>query len=180
MITLNEIYKKYQSPEGHGDKGTAHTYIEEYERLLTPYRNNSVVIEIGLCMGESLRMWEEYFIDSKVIGVDINSFNLRSLLNENGHNIIIGDATKETILEQLQEESFDVLIDDGSHMLNDQISTFNIFKDKIRPGGIYIIEDVLDIDNTKNIFLGLHNNVEIIDNRHIKRRHDDVLVVYKF
>ena len=47
-------------------------------------------------------------------------------------------------------------------------------------GGIFIIEDVVNIDQTKDIFLTIHNNVEIIDNRHIKYRHDDVLVVYKF
>jgi hypothetical protein len=75
---------------------------------------------------------------------------------------------------------FDVLIDDGSHRLADQLSTFQIFKNRIKPGGIYIIEDVVELDRVKNIFLGLHNNVEIIDNRHIKDRHDDVLIVYKF
>lgn len=180
MKTLNEIYQKYQSPEGHGDKGTAHTYIDEYARLLEPYREKSVVLEIGLYMGESLRMWEEYFVDSKVIGIDISSAHLTSLINESGHKIIIGDATHESIIERIEEKSFDVIIDDGSHRLVDQLKTFNIFKSKMNPGGIYIIEDVLDIDGVKNIFLGLHNNVEIIDNRHIKNRHDDVLVVYKF
>jgi cephalosporin hydroxylase len=180
MKTLNEIYEKYQSPEGHGDKGTAHTYIDEYERLLAPYRKNSIVLEIGLCEGESMRMWEEYFIDSKVIGVDIDSRYLIRLINEPGHNIIIADATKNDIVDKIDEKMFDVLIDDGSHRLADQLSTFQIFKNRIKPGGIYIIEDVVELDRVKNIFLGLHNNVEIIDNRHIKDRHDDVLIVYKF
>jgi cephalosporin hydroxylase len=180
MKTLNEIYERHQSPEGHGDKGTAHTYIDEYERLLTPYRKDSIVLEIGLYQGESLRMWEEYFIDSKVIGIDISSSRLTELINEPGHNIIIGDATKEEIFKQLGEQLFDVLIDDGSHTLKDQLATYNIFKSKINPGGIYIIEDVLNIDIVKDVFLELHNDVEIIDNRHIKNRHDDVLVVYKF
>lgn len=181
MKTLNEIYEKYQSPEGHGDKGTAHTYIDEYERLLAPYRKGSIVLEIGLCHGESMRMWEEYFIDSKVIGVDIETNKyLVKLINEPGHNIIIADATKEDIVDKINEKTFDVLIDDGSHRLVDQLNTFNIFKNKMKPGGIYIIEDVVDIDHVKNIFLGLHNNVEIIDNRHIKDRDDDVLIVYKF
>lgn len=180
MKTLNEIYEKYQSPEGHGDKGTAHTYIDEYQRLLDPYRKNSIVLEIGLCYGESMRMWEEYFIDSKIIGIDIDSRNLTDLINEPGHNIIIADATKDDIINKIDEEAFDVLIDDGSHRLVDQLNTFNIFKSKMKPGGIYIIEDVVNIDSVKNIFLGLHNNVEIIDNRHIKDRDDDVLVVYKF
>jgi 23S rRNA U2552 (ribose-2'-O)-methylase RlmE/FtsJ len=180
MKTLNEIYERYQSPEGHGDKGTAHTYIEEYERLLSPYRKNSVFLEIGLCEGESLRMWEEYFIDSKVIGIDITSKFLTHLINEPGHNIIIGDATEDDIVEKIDEKFFDVIIDDGSHRLADQIKTFDIFKSKMKPGGIYIIEDVVSIDNVKKIFSGLHNNIEIIDNRHIKHRDDDVLIIYKF
>jgi SAM-dependent methyltransferase len=180
MKTLNEIYEKYKSPEGHGDKGTAHTYIDEYQKLLDSYRNKSTVLEIGLCMGESLRMWEEYFIDSEVIGIDISSNHLKTLIEENNHNIIIGDATNKNILDFLSEKMFDVIIDDGSHKLDDQIKTFNIFKDRMKPKGIYIVEDVLNINNVKNIFSSLHDNIQIIDNRHIKNRHDDVLIIYKF
>jgi len=50
----------------------------------------------------------------------------------------------------------------------------------MNPGGIFIIEDVVNIDYTRDMFSSLHDNIEIIDNRHIKRRSDDVLVVYKF
>lgn len=180
MKTLNEIYQKYQSPEGHGDKGTAHTYIGEYQRLLEPYRNNSTVLEIGLCMGESLLMWEEYFTNSKVFGVDISSNFLEEMIKSQKHNIIIADATKENILNHFTNETFDVIIDDGSHLLRDQVNTFKLFKDKMNPGGIFIIEDVENIDYNRDMFTSLHDNVEIIDNRHIKRRSDDVLVVYKF
>jgi SAM-dependent methyltransferase len=180
MRTLHEIYENYQSPEGHGDKGTAHTYIDEYQRLLEPYRHNSNFLEIGLYMGESLLMWEEYFINSNVFGVDVSSKFLTELIKDGGHKIIINDATKVEILDNFTNIDFDVIIDDGSHFLNDQIITFNIFKNKIRPGGIFIIEDVENIDENRNLFLSLHKNVEIIDNRHIKGRTDDVLVVIKF
>lgn len=180
MKNLQEIYKNYQSPDGHGDKGTAHTYIDEYQRLLEPYRENSTVLEIGLFMGESLRMWEEFFIDSDVIGVDISDWQLTNLINEGTHNIIIGDATKEEILDTLPDKMFDVIIDDGSHLLEHQIKSFDIFKNRMKPNGIYIIEDIVNIDKDKDVFEKLHNNVEIIDNRHIKGRSDDVLIVYKF
>lgn len=180
MKTLNEIYQKYQSPEGHGDKGTAHTYIDEYQRLLEPYRKNSTVLEIGLFMGESLRMWEEYFVDSEIWGMDINAEHLIEMIKENRHNIILGDATKPEILDTIHDKMFDVVIDDGSHRLSDQIKTFNLFKKKMKPNGIFIIEDVFDIDDVKDVFSSLHDNVEIIDNRHIKGRNDDVLIVYKF
>ena len=180
MKSLNEIYSKYQSPEGHGDKGTAHTYINEYEKLLDGYRENSTVLEIGICQGESLKMWEEYFINSNVYGIDITDQYIKDLIAENKYNIIIGDASSENILKHLNDLIFDVIIDDGSHLINDQINSFNILKNRMKPNGIYIIEDVNNLDSTIDTYKKLHNNVEIVDNRHIKNRVDDVLVVYKF
>jgi hypothetical protein len=180
MKSLNEIYLNYQSPEGHGDKGTAHTYINEYEKLLKDYRKNSTFLEIGICRGESIKMWDEYFIDSKVYGIDITDQYIKDLIEENKYNIIIGNACSNKILEQLNGLTFDVIIDDGSHLINDQINSFNILKHRMKPNGIYIIEDVNNIDQTKNRLSELHDNVNIIDNRHIKNRIDDVLVVYKF
>jgi SAM-dependent methyltransferase len=180
MKSLNEIYLNYQSPEGHGDKGTAHTYINEYEKLLDGYRENSTVLEIGICRGESLKMWDEYFIDSKVYGIDITDQYIKDLIEVGKYNIIIGNACSNNILEQLNDLTFDVIIDDGSHLINDQINSFNILKHRMKPNGIYIIEDVNNIDQTKDRLSELHDNVNIIDNRHIKNRIDDVLVVYKF
>jgi hypothetical protein len=180
MKSLNEIYLNYQSPEGHGDKGTAHTYINEYEKLLGRYRENSTVLEIGICRGESLKMWDEYFINSKVYGIDITDQYIKDLIDENKYNIIIGNACSKDILKQLNNLTFDVIIDDGSHLIGDQINSFNILKNVMNPNGIYIIEDVNNLDSSINRYKELHNNVEIIDNRHIKNRVDDVLVIYKF
>ena len=180
MKTLNEIYLNYKSPEGHGDKGTAHTYIDEYEKLLDEYRKNSTVLEIGICRGESLKMWDEYFINSEVYGIDITDIYIKDLINENKYNIIIGNATSNDILNQLSDLTFDVIIDDGSHLIDDQINSFNILKNRMKPNGIYIIEDVNNLDSTIDRYKELHNNVDIIDNRHIKNRIDDVLVIYKF
>ena len=180
MKSLNEIYKNYQSPEGHGDKGTAHTYIDEYEKLLKDHRENSTVLEIGICRGESLKMWDEYFINSKVYGIDITDQYIKDLINENRYNIIIGNACSEDILKQLDDLTFDVIIDDGSHLINDQINSFNLLKNRMKPNGIYIIEDVNNIDLSIDRLNQLHDNIQIIDNRHIKNRVDDVLVVYKF
>ena len=121
MKSLNEIYSKYQSPEGHGDKGTAHTYIDEYEKLLDGYRENSTVLEIGICEGESLKMWNEYFINSKVYGIDITDQYIKDLIKENKYNIIIGNACSEEIIVQLNNLTFDVILDDGSHLIDDLI-----------------------------------------------------------
>jgi spermidine synthase len=180
MKSLSEIYLNYQSPEGHGDKGTTHTYIDEYERLLKDYRLGSNVLEIGIYYGESLKMWNEYFINSKISAVDINGDRIKNLIDSGEYNIIISDATKIDFLDKIKDETFDVIIDDGSHLIDHHIKSFNILKDRMKPGGIYIIEDVTNLDSTVNVYKELHENIEIIDNRHIKNRFDDVLIIYKF
>jgi hypothetical protein len=187
MKLLKEIYIDYQFPEGHGDKGTAHTYIDEYEKLLGNRRNNVTILEIGVRYGHSIRMWNEYFTNSNIVGIEINIDSINVIKNDTPFNentntlhIIHGNATNENILKELKDYKFDIIIDDGSHLLNDQVKSFELLKNKMNLDGIYIIEDVSDIDSTKQNFIDLHPNSEIIDNRYIKNRSDDVLIVYKF
>ena len=104
----------------------------------------------------------------------------KPLLENPRYQLIYQDATKPEILPYLEGMKFDVIIDDGSHMFNDQVDSFNLLKSFVKPGGVYIIEDVLDIENTTEKFKSLHSNCEIIDNRNLKGRHDDILIIYRF
>jgi len=179
--SLNEIYKKWSYVDGHGDKGTAHTYIPEYERLLSPYRDTKPnFLEIGIAYGESLEMWYEYFKGAKIYGIDIWDGEIGPYLKDKRFNINIVDATKREVLNCLENVTFDIIIDDGSHRFEDQVTTFNILKNKMNPGGIFIIEDVDCLNTKRDEFEKLHDNCEIIDNRSLKGRYDDVLIVYRF
>jgi demethylmacrocin O-methyltransferase len=183
MKTLSTIYQQYAHPDGNGDKGTAHTYIDEYERLLAPYRNNpnGTFLEIGVSWGLSMQMWHEYFAGS-VMGIDIHLHpNTLSLRNTPRLQLVEVDATTPQVLDVLGVQQFDVIIDDGSHRLADQIQTFELLRSHVRTGGLYIIEDVENIDVSRSTFEQLHDgDYVIIDNRSLKNRYDDVLVVYKF
>lgn len=181
MKKLKEIYEKYTTPDGNGDKGTAHSYINEYAKLLEPYRHDGSLLEIGISWGLSMRMWREYFTNGIVAGVDINIHtNCEDLLTNPDYKIFKCDATKPEFLEKLNGLKFDTIIDDGSHHFEDQITSFNLLKNSIKPGGIYIIEDVVNIDANRESFETIHTNCTIIDNRSIKNRYDDVLIIYKF
>jgi len=181
MKTLQEIYKNYTTPDGNGDKGTAHSYIDVYEELLSPYREKGNILEIGISLGYSIRMWGEYFQKGKVVGADVILYDqARDLLNNPRYQLIYQDATKVEILQYLEGIEFDVIIDDGSHALGDQVASFNILKSKVKPGGLYIIEDIVDIDSSRELFTQLHPACVVVDNRFLKNRSDDVLVVYKF
>ncbi len=188
-MTLNDLYLKYKNSgfsTWECDKATVHSYIEVYEEILKPYRTTAKnILEIGLMSGESLRMWTEYF-SGKVYGMDCSETpidglaDLRPIIAEGKHNIIIGDATsKAEIDKHFKGVKFDVVIDDGSHQLVHQIDSFNLLKGKMSKGALYIIEDCPDIDKDMDTYLAL-GNVEILDRRSIKNRFDDVIVLIKF
>jgi cephalosporin hydroxylase len=179
--SLQEIYENYKTNDGWGDKGTIHSYIDPYAELLEPYRENGNILEIGIFYGHSIKMWREYFINGKVVGVDIIAREgVDALINDSKYKIIISDATQPQFIQELGDLKFDVIIDDGSHYIEHQVATFNMLKDFVNPNGLYIIEDVQNIEQEKSILEKLHNNSYIIDNRHINGRYDDILFVYKF
>lgn len=179
--TLQQIYENYKTTNGWGDKGTIHSYIDPYAELLEPYRENGNILEVGIFHGHSLQMWREYFTNGIVAGVDILAREgVQSLINDDRYKIIIADATQPEFTNHISDLKFDVIIDDGSHHIEHQVATFNILKNFVKPNGLYIVEDVQNIDVEKDILEKLHNNSYIIDNRHINNRYDDILFVYKF
>lgn len=184
MDTLAQIYERHRvhGPDaGHGDKGGTHSYIPEYERLLAPYRPGCTFMEIGLAMGLSLAMWREYLPTSHIYGVDVAIVFDPRPHQDTGTRLIMGDATSPQFLGCFGKEvRFDVVIDDGSHLTSDQVKTFHLLKPRMAPGGIYIIEDILNLEAARAELENLHPKHEVIDLRHVKGRFDDVLVVYCF
>lgn len=179
--SLTEIFKRighFGSDIGCNDKNGTHTYTETYDKVLEPYRNGCTFMEIGLAMGDSIKLFDEYFENSKIIGVDISVvFEIPKYKND--VQIIQADATKVEFLNTIKDEFFDVIIDDASHQTQDQIDTFNLLKGKMNKGGIYIIEDILALDVERKKFEALHDNCEIIDMRS-NGRFDNVLILYRF
>lgn len=189
--SLAEIYQRYAGvdcPRG-CDKGTVHDYIAVYEKLLAPYRMMAqCVLEIGIMGGHSLLMWEEYFKQAEVYGVDLcdqphgGLADLRPLLADDTHRISLFNAVDQTQVEaHFAGKLFDVVIDDASHAVNDQLTVYANFKTHLAPGGIYIIEDIEDIDRDRYLFeqIDPSRTVEIFDVRVSKGRFDDVLVVIR-
>jgi 23S rRNA U2552 (ribose-2'-O)-methylase RlmE/FtsJ len=176
MKTLKEIYNNFNtvSPVDGGDKGTIHSYIDEYyEVALAPYRESALkVLEIGINQGHSLMMWKEYFSNAEIIGVD-----LLLPTTDTGCRMIKGDATDPNTFVNI--DNIDVIIDDGSHLFKHQIKSFNLLFSKLNKGGIYIIEDIKNIDACKEAFLSLHPTAKIFDFRTIKNRSDDIIVEIK-
>jgi len=123
------------------------SYLEVYESLLTPFRENENIslLEIGVQNGGSLQIWKRFFGEhSRIIGCDIDTECLKIDFKIRGIEFFLGDITSPETLADLSSacKNFDIVIDDGSHVSSDIISTFiNIFP-KIKSGGLYIVEDL--------------------------------------
>lgn len=188
MKTLQEIYEAQCAAGYETDKGSVHSYIEVYEEILLNKRTDAkAVLEIGVFKGNSLRMWQQYF-NCPVYGIDCDETphgglaDLREMIASGEFYISIFDAANPELVEKYFScFQFDVIIEDANHQLSQQIELYNIWKKYLSPDGIYIIEDVENIDESRKVFEGIdaEKSVTILDRRNLKNRFDDVLVIIK-
>ncbi|WP_323118367.1 glycosyltransferase [Burkholderia alba] len=101
------------------------------------------LLEIGVQNGGSLQVWKKYFTNgSRIVGLDIEEACRGLDLGEN-IEILIGDASDPVQIQQLLgDDTFDVIVDDGSHRSDHIIATFIACFDRLRAGGVFIIEDI--------------------------------------
>jgi hypothetical protein len=118
-------------------------YFPIYDRHLAPYRDRAVkVLEIGVFHGGSLDMWQRYLGPStELVGVDIDP--QARLLADPGRTVVIGDQADPSFLESLVDEygPFDVVLDDGGHTMDQQITSIETLFPTLNNGGVYIVED---------------------------------------
>jgi hypothetical protein len=179
MKKLQDVYEKYSTATCGGDKGTLHSYIDLYQRYMEK-TSDVDLLEIGVQFGYSIKMWEEYFDDSNIYGVDIDT----SLVKFAGlTNVYQCDATDESnIPKEIMSKKFDYIVDDGSHRVEDQIKSFDILYPNIKDGGVYFIEDIdgdLSLLRIANHLRKQGISYIIEDVRLNKGRFDDIMIIVK-
>lgn len=132
------------------DKGGAHNYTAHYEKYFKKLKYRKIkLFEIGVGGyhypnrgGNSLRMWKRYFPFAKIYSLDIYD---KSFVEEKRIKIFKGSQTDEQLLTEIVKKtgSPDIIIDDGSHINEHVIKTFNILFPTLKDNGIYVVEDVM-------------------------------------
>ena len=101
-------------------------------------------------------MWRDYFGSSATIyGVDIES--ACRTYERPGTHVLIGDQADRTFWRRVMADGTlpapDIVIDDGGHTPEQQRVTLEELLPRIRPGGVYVCEDVHGLDNTFAAFV---------------------------
>ena len=143
-----------------GTKEYLHKYISHYysNEFESKRDEKLTIVEIGVRDGFDLALFSDWFHKSKVFGIDIEPIkrNLSGTFNRafgdgayykgpctfKNFEFILGNAYDNSTLLRFKDNSIDYLIDDGSHILADQIKCIEKYLPKIKIGGKIIIEDV--------------------------------------
>lgn len=135
---LNNIGLKY----GTDKTSEIHDYLRKYEKHIHYSRYSNIkILEIGVLNGASLYTWKEYFMNSTIVGIDINPECKK--YEEENIKIEIGSQFDENFLHQVgcKYHEFDMIIDDGSHLNEHVIFSFEKLFKYVKKGGLYIVED---------------------------------------
>lgn len=160
-MKLHDIIEKWGS-----DKNLS-SYTPIYELILAPYKEKATsVIEIGIGTllpeipstfignprlyphykpGGSLRAWRDYFTQAMIYGGDVAD---DCMFEEERIKTFKFDSTdREACDAALGGLEFDVIVDDGLHTLEAQLATLKNLYHRLKPGGLYVIEDVMYPDH---------------------------------
>jgi 23S rRNA U2552 (ribose-2'-O)-methylase RlmE/FtsJ len=140
----NPLFKYFsEHRQGRGIYKFDH-YFERYEQHFSKFRGKEVhVLEVGIFSGGSLEMWRNYFGPScKVYGVDIDP-RCKSYESDSVR-VLTGDQSDKSFWRRVRQEvpAVDIVIDDGGHTAEQQIVSLEELLPHLRPGGVYVCEDV--------------------------------------
>tara|TARA_Y200000002_G_scaffold380096_1_gene390802 strand:- start:113 stop:856 length:744 start_codon:yes stop_codon:yes gene_type:complete len=127
---------------------TGHGFSKFYEEYLKNYKNKEInILEIGSYAGASAAAFAKYLPNSNIFCFDVNISNFK-YESKNIHVFGLDIKNEKKVKKTLQSIflqhkflKFDLIIDDGSHNLDDILVGLKLFFELVKSKGVYIIED---------------------------------------
>lgn len=125
-------------------------------------KTTSKLLEVGVWNGGSAKLWRDIFHNATIYAVDINK--CENLNNEKNIEHIVGNAYSNEVKELFEDNSLDIIIDDGPHTPPSFIYMIENYLTKLKTGGLMIIEDIIVPSWTPRL-------IEILNNQPHKTNH---------
>ncbi len=145
-----------------------HSYTAIYNILFSHLKYEKInFAEIGILDNSSILMWRNFFSKANIDGFEydinlINNAKKNLLSNTNYYEIDV--KNKQSIIKAFRKANkvYDIIIDDSTHLFDDQINIISTVKDFLKPGGYLIIEDIFSKKikyKEKNFFEAIKNMI---------------------
>ena len=134
-----------------------HGYTEFYDQYFSQYKTTRpTILEIGTAEGGSIKMYNEYYHGNcEIYCLDVRP-ECKSIesLGDNIHFYVCDQSNPQSLQEfvnmlNVNNIKFDFIVDDGSHVSEHIMLTYNYLHDYIKKDGFYIIEDLQVTVNTE-------------------------------
>lgn len=189
LCLLGVKYPTDKSPYNTDVNLHKHPYTSIYNLLFSNIRYKNITLgELGILDNNSMLCWREYFPNAKLYGFEWFNERLDKAKNDNIDCTYIKMNVKDvnSIVDGLSVAKFDILIEDSTHLFEDQIRFINEAHKHLNPGGILIVEDIFinaneeDYSNAINDF---SSATFILANHNLKNslgwNNDKLLVLHK-
>ena len=141
-MKLSQIAKKYKCFKNNHIHNNVYL-VDIYQQYFEKIRDQKIsFLEIGVYTGASISMWLEYFKKISLYMIDIDPTTKK--FERDGVEIFIGSQDDQKLIKDITNKcnKFDVILDDGSHINELTLKSFNLLWGHLKPGGLYIIEDL--------------------------------------
>jgi hypothetical protein len=197
-MKLQDIHLNFKT-----DKGTAHNYLETYDSFFSKRRLEKLnVLEIGVLFGGSLKMWEHYFENSQIYGIEdfsqkdghgyyshapvIAKEVQNDLAQHERIKLLVFDCEDSNVISStLKDLNFDIIIDDASHTFTQQEFNLLNYYPFLNKNGLYICEDIqsntegaLLIQKFKSIYDD-YQDIELLEMDPLRKSDDRIVLIRK-
>lgn len=156
LCMLGVKYPTDKSPYNQNNALHKHAYTAIYDLLFSHRRYDYLTLaEIGILDNNSMLSWREYFPNATLFGLEYMTEKLNKAISDNLSNTYynyIDVTNKDSISSELKNMNmlYDIIIEDSTHVFDDQIRFTNEAVKYLKTGGYLIIEDIfIDADESK-------------------------------
>ena len=129
----------------------AHGYAKIYENAFVDLKNASInILELGSFYGNAAAAFYFYFDKAYIYSGDIYP-DLFKYKSNRIKNFYVDSSSRNSLSNNLlsKKNNFDIIIEDASHMLKDQILSLFMLFPLLNSGGLFIVEE-LDFPETRD------------------------------
>jgi predicted O-methyltransferase YrrM len=87
-------------------------------------------------------MWSDYFQNGKIVGCDISRESFITAPRVECRHLDQSSRDALSELKAAYPTGFDIILDDGSHIVSHQHITLGALFPLVRPGGLFVVEDI--------------------------------------